>query len=55
MSVKEPENLAIGVGTKNLQGQWLEVFFPKTLINPNKELVEKAIKHYGNLVQIMQA
>ena len=45
MSVKEPEYLAIGVGTKNLQGQWLEVFFPKTLINPNKELVEKAIKH----------
>ena len=45
MSVKEPEYLAIGVGTKNLQGQWLEVFFPKTLINPNKELVEKAIKY----------
>ena len=38
---------AIGVGSKNLQGKWLEVFFPRELINPKEELVSKAIKLSG--------
>ena len=38
---------AIGVGSKNLQGEWLEVFFPRELINPKEELVSKAIKLSG--------
>ncbi len=32
-------SLAIGVGTQNQQGQWLEVFYPQPLLNPSPELV----------------
>ena len=32
-------SLAIGVGTQNLQGNWLEVFYPQPLLNPPRELV----------------
>ncbi|MBF7729694.1 2,3,4,5-tetrahydropyridine-2,6-dicarboxylate N-succinyltransferase [Pseudomonas sp. N040] len=32
-------SLAIGVGTQNLQGHWLEVFYPQPLLNPPGELV----------------
>lgn len=34
-------SLAIGVGTKNQKGEWLEVFYPKPILNPNASLVEK--------------
>ena len=47
MSVRKPQWLAIGVGSKNSQGEWLEVFFPRDLINPQDELVKKAIKLSG--------
>ena len=47
MTKKEPECLAIGVGTKNSQGKWLEVFFPRALINPGEELIDKALKNSG--------
>lgn len=33
--------LAIGIGTKNSKGEWLEVFFPAPLFKPGGELVEK--------------
>lgn len=32
----------IGIGSKNSQGQWLEVFFPQPRINPEAELIEAA-------------
>ena len=35
-------SLAIGVGTQNRQGQWLEIFYPQPLLNPPAEL-SKAI------------
>ena len=34
-------SLAIGIGTKNQKDEWLEVFYPKPLLNPNAELLEK--------------
>ena len=34
-------SLAIGIGTKNQKGEWLEVFYPKPLLNPNTKLLEK--------------
>ena len=33
---------AIGIGSKNSKGDWLEVFYPKNLINPSEELTLKA-------------
>jgi len=33
-------SLAIGVGTHNSQGEWLEVFYPQPLLNPNTSIVE---------------
>lgn len=33
-------SLAIGVGTHNSQGEWLEVFYPQPLLNPNASTVE---------------
>ncbi len=33
-------SLAIGVGTHNSQGEWLEVFYPQPLLNPNTSTVE---------------
>ena len=40
-------SLAIGIGTKNAKGEWLEVFYPKPLMHPEAKLVE-AIQ---NLIQ----
>jgi len=34
--------LAIGVGTKNSKGEWLEVFYQQPLLNPASELVAAA-------------
>lgn len=34
-------SLAVGIGTKNLKGEWLEVFYPKPLLNPDAQLLEK--------------
>ena len=34
-------SLAIGIGTKNQKGEWLEVFYPKPLLNPDGKLLEK--------------
>ena len=31
-------SLAIGVGTKNSSGEWLEVFYPAPLLNPDQTL-----------------
>ncbi|MBV1880217.1 MAG: 2,3,4,5-tetrahydropyridine-2,6-dicarboxylate N-succinyltransferase [Pseudomonadales bacterium] len=33
--------LAIGVGTKNKKNEWLEVYYPKPLFQPDRTLVEK--------------
>lgn len=32
--------LAFGIGTKNLKGDWLEVYFPKPVFNPEQGLVD---------------
>lgn len=31
-------SIAFGVGTQNLKGEWLEVFYPKPLLNPSVEI-----------------
>jgi len=33
-------SLALGVGTNNLKGDWLEVFYPQPVLNPGKTLVD---------------
>lgn len=33
-------SLGIGVGTKNRNGEWLEVFYPQPLVNPDKAVAE---------------
>jgi len=43
-------SLAFGIGSQNLQGQWLEVFYPKPLVNPSDELLN-AIQLTLNLPQ----
>ena len=44
--------LGIGVGTQNSKGEWLEVFYPAPLINPNAEIInivkECVEYHSGN-------
>ncbi|USE35059.1 2,3,4,5-tetrahydropyridine-2,6-dicarboxylate N-succinyltransferase [Endozoicomonas sp. SCSIO W0465] len=37
-------SLAIGVGSKNRKDQWLEVFYPKPILNPAPELLESITK-----------
>ena len=34
--------LAIGIGTKNSNGDWLEVYYPQPLLNPAAALIEAA-------------
>jgi len=49
--------LAIGIGSKNSKGEWLEVYFPKNLINPSQKLINKAkdLLNYteGNLTSLV--
>ena len=33
---------AIGMGSKNSKGEWLEVYYPRSLINPSESLIKKA-------------
>ena len=33
-------SLAIGIGSKNQKGEWLEVFYPKPILNPESPLLE---------------
>ncbi|KXU34602.1 2,3,4,5-tetrahydropyridine-2,6-dicarboxylate N-succinyltransferase [Ventosimonas gracilis] len=42
--------LAFGIGSQNLQGQWLEVFYPKPLLNPPDALLA-AVKQSLKLAQ----
>ncbi|WP_369857358.1 2,3,4,5-tetrahydropyridine-2,6-dicarboxylate N-succinyltransferase [Candidatus Thalassolituus haligoni] len=39
--------LAIGVGTKNSKGEWLEVFYSQPLLNPADSLIEAAKSAFG--------
>ena len=39
--------LAIGVGTQNKKGEWLEVFYPKPILNPSEELVNATRETLG--------
>lgn len=39
--------LAIGVGTKNSKGDWLEVFYPQPLLNPSAALIDAAKSALG--------
>ena len=32
-------SLALGIGTQNMAGDWLEVFYPKPILHPDRELV----------------
>ena len=38
---------AIGIGSKNSQEEWLEVYYPKSLINPSEPLISKAKELIG--------
>lgn len=43
--------LGLGVGTQNSKGEWLEVFYPRPLLNPNvttAELVAEAVGYQGD-------
>ena len=44
---KQHFSLAIGVGGKNRNDQWLEVFYPKPILNPAPELLESIAKLVG--------
>lgn len=39
-------SFAIGIGSKNQAGDWLEVFFPQPILNPDAELIA-AVKELG--------
>ena len=38
---------AIGMGSTNSKGEWLEVYYPKNLINPSESIVRKAKELIG--------
>ena len=40
-------SIGIGVGTKNQNSDWLEVYYPKPLISPSEELAEKITSALG--------
>ena len=40
-------SLAIGVGTKNSSGEWLEVFYPAPILNPEQALSDIFIASLG--------
>jgi len=40
-------SLAIGVGTQNTKGEWLEVFFPQPLLNPSVDIVAAVANTLG--------
>ena len=42
-----PYALGIGVGTRNRDGEWLEVFFPSPLLHPAAELAGALADHAG--------
>ena len=33
--------LGVGIGSKNSKGDWLEVYYPRELINPSEEIIVK--------------
>ncbi|MBE0490290.1 MAG: 2,3,4,5-tetrahydropyridine-2,6-dicarboxylate N-succinyltransferase [Halomonas sp.] len=37
-------SFALGIGTQNTQGDWLEVYYPAPLLNPDASLVEAAAR-----------
>ncbi|NLC21182.1 MAG: 2,3,4,5-tetrahydropyridine-2,6-dicarboxylate N-succinyltransferase [Halomonadaceae bacterium] len=45
-------SFAFGIGTQNTQGDWLEIYYPVPLLNPDADLVEAVSKaldaHTGN-------
>ncbi|MCL5042733.1 MAG: 2,3,4,5-tetrahydropyridine-2,6-dicarboxylate N-succinyltransferase [Gammaproteobacteria bacterium] len=40
-------SLAIGVGTQNEAGNWLEVYYPQPLLNPDEQLVKVIAEQLG--------
>ena len=40
-------SLAMGIGSKNLKGQWLEVFYPRPILNPEPALLEGIARLIG--------
>ncbi len=47
--------IAIGIGTRNRKGDWLEVFYPQPLFKPSPELAERwstALGHQGGKANI---
>ncbi len=40
-------SLGFGVGTQNSKNEWLEVFYPQPLLNPNSDLVHAAAQILG--------
>jgi 2,3,4,5-tetrahydropyridine-2,6-dicarboxylate N-succinyltransferase len=45
--MKDCFSLAFGVGTQNNAGQWLEVFYPQPLLNPDADLVRIVADQLG--------
>ena len=39
---------AIGMGSKNSKGEWLEVYYPKNLIDPSESIISKAKELIGD-------
>jgi len=40
-------SIGFGVGSQNAKGDWLEVFYPKPLLNPDQEVVDAVAKNCG--------
>ena len=39
--------LGVGIGSKNSKGDWLEVYYPRELINPSEEIIVKTKESYS--------
>jgi len=45
-------SFAIGAGTKNSRGEWLEVFYPNPILNPDQTLSDLVIALFGDNTDI---
>ncbi|MFN3579974.1 MAG: 2,3,4,5-tetrahydropyridine-2,6-dicarboxylate N-succinyltransferase, partial [Pseudomonas sp.] len=45
--MSETFSLAFGIGTQNSAGEWLEVYYPQPLLNPESKLLELVAQHLG--------
>ncbi|MFA5679438.1 MAG: 2,3,4,5-tetrahydropyridine-2,6-dicarboxylate N-succinyltransferase [Pseudomonas sp.] len=45
--MSEHFSLALGIGTQNTAGDWLEVYYPQPILHPERELVAVVASHLG--------